>query len=92
MMPISRSMRPASRAQVTAGLAPCRASVPDRSRNASSIDSGSTSGVTDSINSLTWRPVSVYFFISGRITVASGQAASALNIGIAERTPYIRAT
>jgi len=28
----------------------------------------------------------------GRITTASGQAASALNIGMAERTPYNRAT
>ena len=29
--------------------------------------------------------------MSGRITTASGQSASALNIGMAERTPEMRA-
>ena len=37
--------RSAKRASTLAGREPCRRSVPDRSRNASSIDSGSTSGV-----------------------------------------------
>ena len=64
-----------------------RAAVPLRSRNASSIESGSTSGVRRRISARTARPTSRYFAMSGRITTASGQAASALNIGIAERTP-----
>ncbi len=80
-------MRRASAARSWAGTAPCTASVPLRSRNASSIDSGSTSGVRRRISALTARPTSRYFAMSGRITTASGQAASALNIGIAERTP-----
>jgi hypothetical protein len=61
--------------------------VPPRSRKASSIDNGSTSGVSRSISARTARPTSRYLAMSGRITTASGQAASALNIGIAERTP-----
>jgi hypothetical protein len=35
----------------------------------------------------TARPTSRYFAMSNRITTACGHAASALNIGIAERTP-----
>ncbi len=37
-------------------------------------------------------PAATYLAKSGRITTASGQAFSALNIGMALRTPYIRAT
>ena len=44
MIPISLSTRRAKRASVKAGLARCRRSVPERSRNASSIETGSTSG------------------------------------------------
>ena len=55
--------------------------------NASSIDSGSTSGVRSSIIARTSRPTDAYFFMSGLTTAASGQAFSALNMGIAERTP-----
>jgi nucleotidyltransferase/DNA polymerase involved in DNA repair len=39
----------------------------------------------------TSRPTRAYFSISGRSTVASGQRFNASNIGIAERTPEIRA-
>src|SRR5215469_11454478 len=70
-----------------AGVAPLTGSVPVRSRNASSIDSGSTSGVTRRISARTARPTSRYFAMSGRITTACGQRSSAWNIGIAERTP-----
>jgi hypothetical protein len=39
----------------------------------------------------TWRLTPAYFSISGRITVACGQSRFASNIGIAERTPKVRA-
>ena len=55
--------------------------------NASSMESGSTSGVRSSIIARTARPTAAYFFMSGLTTTASGQAFNALNIGIAERTP-----
>ena len=61
--------------------------VPERSRNASSIDSGSTSGVSVCMAWRTSRPTRTYFAMSGGTTAACGQSASALNIGIAERTP-----
>ena len=86
-MPSAASTRRASAASSCAGATPCSLAVPLRSRNASSIDSGSTSGVRRRISARTARPTSRYFAMSGRITTASGQAASALNIGIAERTP-----
>ena len=55
--------------------------------NASSMESGSTSGVRSSIIVRTARPTAAYFFMSGLMTAASGQALSALNMGMAERTP-----
>ena len=55
--------------------------------NASSMESGSTSGVSPSIIALTSPLTAVYLFMSGLTTTASGQALSALNIGMAERTP-----
>ena len=91
-MPTSCSTRRANRASTTAGGAPCSASVPARSITASSIDSGTTSGVSSFISARTARDALVYFSKSGRITTASGQAFNALNIGIALFTPYIRAT
>jgi hypothetical protein len=82
-----RSTFSASAARVRAGGPPCTASVPERSRKASSIDSGSTSGVVSSMSWRTSRPTALYFAMSGLMTVACGQAARALNIGMAERTP-----
>ena len=70
---------------------PCTRWVPARSRNASSIDNGSTSGVSACMAWRTSRPTRTYFVMSGRITAACGQSARALNIGIAERTPKVRA-
>ena len=55
-------------------------------------DKGSTSGVSRLISARTARPTWRYLSMFGRITTASGQAASALNIAMAERTPYNRAT
>ena len=90
--PISVSTLLWKRARVTAGVAPCTRSVPERSRNASSMESGSTAGVSASMASRTSRPTRAYFCMSGGITTAFGQAFSALNIGIAECTPKVRAT
>ena len=59
----------------------------ERFMNASSMESGSTSGMSPSIIARTLRPTAAYFFMSGLTTTASGQALSALNIGMAERTP-----
>ena len=55
------------------------------------METGSTSGVSASIIARTSRPTRAYFSMSGRSTVASGQRWSASNIGMAERTPEIRA-
>ena len=90
VMPMSRSTSRANRASTLAGIMPCTRWVPERSRNASSIDSGSTSGVSACMAWRTSRPTRTYFAMSGRITMAAGQSASALNIGIAERTPKVR--
>ena len=86
-MESSSSTRRASAARVSAGLARCRDSVPERSMNASSMDNGSTSGVRPSIMARTSRPTAAYLLMSGLTTTASGQAFRALNIGMAERTP-----
>ena len=55
------------------------------------MDKGSTSGVTSSINSRTCFPAVAYFVMSGGMTVAWGQSFNALNMGIADFTPWIRA-
>ena len=90
--PTLRSTSSAKRASTAAGGAPCSASVPARSSTASSIDSGWTIGVSRSISVRIWREAATYLVKSGRITTASGHAFSALNIGIALRTPDSRAT
>ena len=51
------------------------------------MESGSTSGVNERIISRISPPTREYFAMSGETTTALGQAASALNIGMAERTP-----
>ena len=66
--------------------------MPAMSSTASSIESGCISGVRRAMSARTCLAAAEYFAKSGRITTASGQAASALNIGMALRTPYIRAT
>ena len=66
---------------------PCSRPVPVRSRKASSIDSGSTSGVKARILARTARPTSTYLAMLGLITTASGQRRMASNIGMAERMP-----
>ena len=70
VMPMSRSTSRAKRASTFAGIMPWTRWVPDRSRNASSIDSGSTSGVSACMAWRTSRPTRTYFAMSGGITVA----------------------
>ena len=87
LMPISFSTLRAKRARVRAGLPWCSRSVPVRSRKASSMETGSTSGVSSSMSWRTSRPAFRYFSMFGLITTACGQSFSAWNIGMAERTP-----
>ena len=76
-----------------AGDMPCRRAVPDKSMNASSIDTGSTSGVEVEHQRAHLRGRrAAYFAMSGRTTLACGQSRRASNIGMAERTPKVRAT
>ena len=89
--PVSASMRACNFARVTAGGAPCRRSVPDMSIQASSSDRFWISGVNSPAMPRMRLLSARYLAKSGEITTASGQSASALNIGIAERTPLIRA-
>ena len=83
----SRSTRSAKSASDLAGDMPCKRAVPVKSMNASSIDTGSTSGVRSRISARTWRPTPAYFAMSGRTTLACGHSRRASNIGMAERTP-----
>ncbi len=62
------------------------------SRNASSSDSGSTSGVTVRKISNTCDETAAYFLKSGRRITSSGQSRTARAIGRAERTPNFRAS
>ncbi len=87
VMPWSRSTRAAKRASTRAALMPCSRCVPVRSRKASSIDSGSTSGVSSNIAVRTARPTSTYLAMFGLMTTRFGQRLSASNIGMAERMP-----
>jgi hypothetical protein len=85
--PRAASTARAKRASTIAGGAPCSASVPVRSSTASSIDKGCSNGVSRAIMPRICRPTATYFAKLGRITTASGHAFSALNIGMALRTP-----
>ena len=56
--------------------------------NASSIDTGSTSGVRSLISARTSRPTrGIFLHVRAAHTVACGQSRLASNIGMAERTP-----
>jgi hypothetical protein len=70
---------------------PCAASQPARSRNASSIEIGLTSGVSANISERMDLATREYLIMSGGNTTASGQSLTAAAIGIAERTPWVRA-
>ena len=90
--PVSSSIRFWNRISCNAGGPPFSRSVPDRSTQASSSDNGWISGVSwPRAPRIRWDS-KTYLVKSGRMTTASGQAFSALNIGMAEPTPYWRAT
>ncbi len=91
VMPISLSTVLEKRASDLAGLMPCTRAVPARSMKASSIESGSTSGVRSNISARTCFDTAAYFAMSGGMTVACGHSRRASNMGIAERTPKVRA-
>ncbi len=89
--PVSVSIRACSLASVTAGGALCSRSVPARSIQASSKDRFWISGVSSPAMPRMRLLSARYLVKSGLMTTASGQSFSALNIGIAERTPLMRA-
>ena len=64
---------------------------PETSRNASSSDSGSTSGVTDRKTAMTSADAAAYTPRRGATKTACGHSRRARVTGIAERTPNTRA-
>ncbi len=87
VMPIAVSISAAKMASTFAGGMPCSRAVPCRSMKASSIETGSTSGVRLYMRARTARPASAYLAMLGRTMLACGHSRLASNIGIAERTP-----
>jgi hypothetical protein len=71
---------------------PSRRSAPDTLRNASSSDSGSTSGVTARKMAMTSLETSEYTECRGGMKTACGHSRLALPTGIADRTPNARAS
>ena len=74
-----------------AGGSPWSFSVPFRSIKASSKDSGSMAGERAFMSSRISPETATYFAMSPRTTTASGQSFMALNMGMADRTPWMRA-
>jgi hypothetical protein len=91
LMPCSSAIRVRSCSATCAGL-PSRRRAPDTSRNASSSDIASTSGVTDRKVSITAADTAVKSRKSGWITTACGHSRRARIPGMADRTPCARAS
>ena len=72
--------------------APSRRCAPATSRNASSSDSGSTSGVIERKMAMTSLETSPYSPCRGGMKTACGNSRLALLTGIADRTPNARAS
>ena len=87
----SSATRSRSSRAISAG-GPSRRTAPATSRKASSRLSGSTAGVTDRKISMTPRETSAYRSCRGSRTTARGHSRRARPIGIAEWTPYRRAS
>ena len=85
-------MRLISLIRVCAGVALCSFSVPLKFKKASSMEIGSICGVVSVMSARTCRPTILYFSMLGGIITALGQRFKASNIGMAERTPFMRAT
>ena len=71
---------------------PSRRMAPETSRNASSSDSGSTSGVTDRKTAMTSADAAAYAPCRGATKTACGHSRRARVTGIADRTPNARAS
>jgi hypothetical protein len=84
--PVSACTRRRIMAPISAGE-PKSPRAPATSRNASSMLSGSTSGVTSRKMPMTTRDQCAYFSMWPPMTVACGQSRSACAMGMAERTP-----
>ena len=67
-------------------------SVPVRSTKASSTETGSTSGEKSARIAMTWTDTRWYFCMSTGRKAPSGHRRAARPIGIAERTPNLRAS
>lgn len=91
VMPCSSWMTARSCSAICRGV-PSRRMEPRTSRNASSRESTSTSGVTRRKFSITEDETWPNTSKSGAITTAWGHRRRARVVGIAERTPYRRAT
>ena len=80
------------RRAATSSADPAMRRRPDTSRNASSIDTGSTSGVVESNTAKTARLAPVYAAMRGGTTTASGQRRRASRPPMAVRTPHALAS
>ncbi len=76
----------------TVGPSPESPSVPVTSRNASSMETGSSSGVNSARMAMTSRETAAYLSMSTGTKAPSGQRRAARPIGIAECTPNRRAS
>ena len=91
VMPCSSAIRARIHSPIQAGR-PSRRQAPPTSRNASSMDSGSTSGVIDRNTAITPADTSAYVDMFGGTTTACGQSRRAWVIGMALCTPLARAS
>ncbi len=66
--------------------------MPPRSRNASSIEMGSKTGVKASKMARIWRDTEAYRLMREGSQIASGHRRSAVTAGMADRTPKGRAS
>ena len=89
--PTSSRTRARSRAAISGGV-PANRSIPRTSRNASSIDSGSTTGAVSRKIRNTSRDASTYALNRGDTTIASGHRFLAFVPPIADLTPNARAS
>jgi hypothetical protein len=79
-------------ARATAGPSPWSPSVPVTSRNASSMETGSSSGVKAARMAITSWETAAYFSMSTGTKAPSGQSRAARPMGMAECTPNRRAS
>ncbi len=79
-------------ARATAGPSPWSPSVPVTSRNASSMETGSSSGVKSARIAMTSRETPAYLSMSTGTKAPSGQSRAARPMGMAEWTPNRRAS